>query len=168
VNYRTPSEVMAVAAGVLAAVDPAAQSPSSVRESGRPPLAHRVGPDADLAETVVDVVQAARTVLGDGKLAVLAGAGSYDGVLKALADRYGEAVGVAAAGLDAEIAVLVISEAKGLEFDGVVVVEPTEWLAEGDRGLRDLYVALTRATQRLDVVHSGELPTVLSGLAVAD
>ena len=49
VNYRTPSEVMAVAADVLAAVDPAAESPSSVRESGQLPLAHRVGDGEDLA-----------------------------------------------------------------------------------------------------------------------
>jgi DNA helicase IV len=76
-------------------------------------------------------------------------------------------VGVGAAGLDATIAVLLIGEAKGLEFDGVVVVEPSEWLSDDKSGLRDLYVALTRATQRLDVVHSGELPAVLSGLVPA-
>jgi DNA helicase IV len=165
VNYRTPSEVMEVAADVLAAVDPQAESPSSVRESGHPPLAHAVGPDRELAAAVADVVAAQRAAVGDGKLAVLTAAGSYDAILKALAARYPDAVGVGAAGLDAAIAVLVIGEAKGLEFDGVVVVEPAEWLAEGARGLRDLYVALTRATQRLDVVHTGALPAVLSRLA---
>ncbi len=164
VNYRTPSEVMAVAADVLAAVDPRAQSPSSVRESGEPPLAHRAEAAELVAARTVDVVGEARRAIGDGKLAVLTTSGSYDSVLKHLSERYGDDVGVGAAGLDSPIAVLVIGEAKGLEFDGVVVVEPAEWMTEGERGLRDLYVALTRATQRLDVVHSGTLPGVLAGL----
>ena len=47
------------------------------------------------------------------------------------------------------------SAAKGLEFDAVVLVEPAELVAESPRGLNDLYVALTRATQRLTVVHRG-------------
>ena len=70
VNYRTPSEVMAVAADVLAAVDPEAESPSSVRDAGYPPLAHRVADPADLASTVADVVAQSREAIGDGKLAV--------------------------------------------------------------------------------------------------
>jgi superfamily I DNA/RNA helicase len=167
VNYRTPSEVMAVAADVLAAVDPHAESPSSVRDSGEVPLAHRVEDRSALPAGVADVVAISRAAVGDGKLAVLTAASSYDDVLKALSDSYGADVGVGAAGLDAPIAVLLLGEAKGLEFDAVVVVEPSEWLTEGDRGLRDLYVALTRATQRLDVVHTGALPGVLAGLAPA-
>jgi DNA helicase IV len=167
VNYRTPSEVMAIAADVLAAVDPGAESPSSVRDSGEIPLAHQVADRSALSASVGDVVARARAVIGDGKLAVLTASSSYEDVLKALSDRYGADVGVGAAGLDTPIAVLLLGEAKGLEFDGVVVVEPTEWLTEGERGLRDLYVALTRATQRLDVVHTGTLPGVLAGLATA-
>jgi DNA helicase IV len=53
---------------------------------------------------------------------------------------------------------LTVREAKGLEFDSVVVVEPAEIMAESARGLNDLYVALTRPTQRLHVVHALELP----------
>jgi DNA helicase IV len=167
VNYRTPSEVMAIAADVLAAVDPQAESPSSVRDAGEIPQAHRVEDRAALPASVAEVVATSRSAVGDGKLAVLTATASYEDVLKALSERYGAAVGVGAAGLDTPIAVLLLSEAKGLEFDAVVVVEPAEWLTEGERGLRDLYVALTRATQRLDVVHTGELPGVLAGLAVA-
>jgi DNA helicase IV len=48
-----------------------------------------------------------------------------------------------------------------------VLAEPGDWLAAGDRGLRELYVALTRATQRLDVVYTGELPGVLDRLTRA-
>ncbi len=57
------------------------------------------------------------------------------------------------------------SETKGLEFDAVLVVDPERILADGPRGAAELYVALTRATQRLGVLHSGPLPAVLSGLA---
>jgi DNA helicase IV len=67
--------------------------------------------------------------------------------------------------LEAPVVVLPVSAAKGLEFDAVVLVEPAELVAESPRGINDLYVALTRATQRLAVVHTGPLPAVLRGLA---
>ena len=51
-----------------------------------------------------------------------------------------------------------VSLAKGLELDGVVVVEPAGIVAEMPQGLRALYVALTRATRELAVVHTQPLP----------
>ena len=60
---------------------------------------------------------------------------------------------------------LTVRQAKGLEFDTVLVVDPGLILAESPRGRSDLYVALTRATQRLGVVHPGEPPSLLRGLA---
>jgi DNA helicase IV len=167
VNYRTPSEVMAVAADVLAAVDPNAESPSSVRDAGELPLAHRVPAGEMLADRVAIVVGQARDAVGDGKLAVITPERCYPAVVDAVRAKFGADVGTGAAGLDAAIAVLEVSEAKGLEFDAVVLAEPSDWVAAGERGLRDLYVALTRATQRLDVVHSGELPEVLGRLSRA-
>jgi DNA helicase IV len=62
------------------------------------------------------------------------------------------------------VVVLTVGQAKGLEFDTVLIGDPAGILAESSRGLNDLYVALTRATQRLGVVYSGELPKVLTGL----
>ena len=62
------------------------------------------------------------------------------------------------------VRVLTVAEVKGLEFDAVVLVEPQAILDESPRGLNDLYVALTRATQRLSVVHTGTLPEVLGAL----
>ena len=56
------------------------------------------------------------------------------------------------------------SETKGLEFDAVLVVDPDRILADGPRGAAELYVALTRATQRLGVLHQEPLPRALSGL----
>jgi DNA helicase IV len=60
--------------------------------------------------------------------------------------------------------VLTPGGAKGLEFDSVLVVDPVGIVAEGVRGSHDLYVALTRPTQRLGVVHTGELPDELGEL----
>ncbi|HEX3908136.1 MAG TPA: ATP-binding domain-containing protein [Mycobacteriales bacterium] len=164
VNYRTPAEVMAVAADVLAAVDAGRQPPSSVRDAGHPPYSHQVPEGGAIDETVGDVVAQAWAAIGDGKLAVICPPGRYDGAVAEVTSRLPTAARTGADGLDAAVAVLDVTEAKGLEFDAVVLVEPADWVAAGDRGLRDLYVALTRTTQRLDVVHSGPLPDVLADL----
>jgi DNA helicase IV len=50
---------------------------------------------------------------------------------------------------------------KGLELDGVVVVEPTQIVSDVEQGMRSLYVAVTRSTQRLTVVHALDLPEPL-------
>jgi DNA helicase IV len=111
------------------------------------------------------VTAAARASIGDGRVAVVSSAADHSEVREALAERFAGDVGVGAAGLDSAIAVVEVSDAKGLEFDAVVLVQPESWLSTGERGLRELYVALTRATQRLDVVHTAPLPAVLSRLA---
>ena len=64
----------------------------------------------------------------------------------------------AATALDTGVTVVPVSLVKGLELDGVVVVEPTDIAETEGLGLRALYVALTRATQRLTIVHARELP----------
>ncbi|MFT4127967.1 MAG: ATP-binding domain-containing protein, partial [Gordonia sp. (in: high G+C Gram-positive bacteria)] len=55
---------------------------------------------------------------------------------------------------------------KGLEFDTTVVVEPTALIEQSPRGYSDLYVAVTRSTQRLVVVHARELPAELADLPI--
>ncbi|MGW5316891.1 HelD family protein [Nocardia thailandica] len=146
VNYRTPSEIMAVAADVLAAIDPGAAVPRSVRESGHAPRAHRTTPE-HLVEVLSGLLDAER---GPGTTAVLAPAA----LAPKLADLARDSVRV-----------LTVHDAKGLEFDAVYLVEPRAILDESPRGLNDLYVALTRATQRLGVVHTEDLPEVLGALA---
>ena len=59
---------------------------------------------------------------------------------------------------------LTVRQAKGLEFDYVLIADPAQIVADSARGLNDLYVALTRATQRLGVVHPGSAPGVLAAL----
>jgi DNA helicase IV len=74
-----------------------------------------------------------------------------------LAAKFGASVGRAARGLTRAIAVLTPQEAKGLEFDAVVIVEPNEIIASSSRGVGALYVAMTRPTQRLHLVGTSAL-----------
>jgi DNA helicase IV len=64
---------------------------------------------------------------------------------------------------DSRVAVLTAREAKGMEFDHVIVVEPAQIVEEAveGQGLRELYVALTRPTTTLVVVHARPLPAEL-------
>jgi DNA helicase IV len=179
VNYRTPVEIIAVAADVLASISSELRPPRSVRETGVPPWALGVD-EAELADRLPEIVAAEAATTGDGKLAVLvparraaelagpivAAAGApqpgWLGTPTALRARVGGDQGQDV--LSAPVAVLTVAEAKGLEFDSVLVVDPAGMLDESPRGASDLYVALTRATQRLGVVHTGELPPVLARL----
>jgi hypothetical protein len=165
VNYRTPAEIMAVAADVLASMGGGAVPPRSVRDGGIRPWHLRLDPDA-LAAGLAGVVAAEAAAVGQGKLALLVPAGRAE----ELAAAVGTAVPAATTRqgpsvLDAPVAVLTVAEAKGLEFDAVVVLDPAAILAASGRGASDLYVALTRATARLGVVHPGDLPPVLARLA---
>lgn len=63
--------------------------------------------------------------------------------------------------------ILTVAQAKGLEFDSVLIADPAAILTATPRGRRDLYVAMTRATQRLGVVHPGPPPAPLAGIALA-
>jgi DNA helicase IV len=162
VNYRTPAEIMAVAADVLTSVDPDLVPPTSVRETGVPPWSARV---TSIADELPELVARELTEIGAGKLAVIVPAASLD-VLGAavVASVPGAAVG-SRSDLESQAVVLSTVDAKGLEFDAVIVVDPAGILAESPRGASDLYVALTRATQRLGVVHTGDLPPVLERLS---
>ena len=161
VNYRTPSEIADVADDVLAAIEPSLTAPRSVRSTGVPPRAARVKGGV-IDDAVAKVVAEEAGAVGDGRTAVLAPerrvAALRERVLGAVAGEEGDV------DLSAPVVVLPVTAAKGLEFDAVVVVEPAELLAESPRGANDLYVALTRSTQRLAVVHAAPLPAMLRRL----
>jgi DNA helicase IV len=136
VNYRTPAEIMAVAAALLAEFAPGVEPPESVRACGVQPWSRRVTED-ELPAAIEEFVRDE-------------------------AGREGTSVVIGPRGAPGAV---VPSETKGLEFDAVLVVEPERILADGPRGAAELYVALTRATQRLGVLHRGPLPRALTGLA---
>jgi DNA helicase IV len=157
VNYRAPAEVMAVAAAVLADIDPAARVPRSVREAGVRPWRRRVAAAA-LADELRAAVAAELAAVGEGNIAVLVA----DGREAELQAALGASAAASAADLKSRVVVLPATQAKGLEFDAVVVVEPAAIVAASPRGRSDLYVALTRATHRLGVLHTEPLPPALA------
>jgi DNA helicase IV len=156
VNYRTPADIMDIAAAVLAEVDPDLRPPASVRRTGVPPWARRVD---TLDGPVVDAVLELAEAVGEGTVAVIAPAGIE------LPERLADKV---PAEVSARLSVLTPRESKGLEFDGVLLCEPQRMLAGSPVGAAELYVALTRATQRLGVLHTEPLPAVLDGLVALD
>ncbi|MFI6100012.1 RNA polymerase recycling motor ATPase HelR [Lentzea sp. NPDC051213] len=136
VNYRTPAEIMAVAAKVLAEFAPDVQAPESVRANGVQPWSRQVTED-ELAAAIEEFELAEARLDGTS---VVIGPPGVPGTVPA-------------------------SATKGLEYDSVLVVAPERILADGPRGAAELYVALTRATQRLGVLHHEPLPAALSDLA---
>jgi DNA helicase IV len=163
INYRTPAEIMAVAADVLAAIDPVLELPRSVRETGAMPWRLQVAP-AELAASLADVTQMTVKGLGDGRLAVIVPAARQHELAEAISLIVPDVAVGEQPELERPVVVLTVAQAKGLEFDSVLIADPAGILTESPRGLNDLYVALTRATQRLGVVHTGEIPAVLAAL----
>jgi hypothetical protein len=175
VSYRTPAEVAEVAAPVLAVAAPGVAPPLPVRRSGSVPSFVTV-PPASLLERIGDVAEDEARRVAPGRTAVLVPDGLFAEVLAALGARGLHVVDprdAAGEGLAAPLVILPSGQANGLEFDAVVVVEPGLIASGGleapdeapppvtTRGLRTLYVALTRPTRRLVVVHSRPLPAVL-------
>ncbi|HZT15252.1 MAG TPA: ATP-binding domain-containing protein [Gaiellaceae bacterium] len=141
--YRVPREIMELALPLLDTIAPGTEPPISYRTGADPPRVRRVATDELLAEAYREAAVLARL---DGLLAVI------------VPD---ELLGDAAADdLWDGVPLLEPRRAKGLEFDHVVVVEPA-LIASHEQGLRELYVALTRPTKTLVVVHARPLPTEL-------
>jgi DNA helicase IV len=173
VNYRTPAEIADVADDVLAVIEPGLVPPRSVRSTGVPPRAVGVAA-ADLDDGVAKVLAEETGAVGEGRTAVLAPAARVAALRERLlggppppGPDTPDGPADPDVDLTSPVVVLPIGSAKGLEFDAVLLVEPAEVLAESPRGANDLYVAITRSTQRLAVVHAAPLPAMLRGLAEA-
>ncbi len=138
-NYRNSQEIYALAAEVARAAIPGADLPVAVRETGIEPRIHEVD-YPHVARTVREATADLADQL-DGTIGVVAPADRIDEVRGWLGETDTE-----------RIVVLEPIDTKGLEFDGLVVVEPDAMVAESDAGIRTLYVVLTRATQRLEIV----------------
>ena len=162
VNYRTPAPIMAVAADVLAQAEPGQEPPESVRTEGDAPRA--VALKGPWEEDLPGLVEEELAAIGEGRLALITADRLVEGVARAVPAAARPAPGRDA--LSQEVVSLTATEAKGLEFDSVIVVEPGAVL-EQPRGANDLYVGITRATRRLTVAHSGGLPPVLDRLREA-
>jgi hypothetical protein len=161
VNYRTPAEIMERAARVLREAVPDLRPPESVRTVGYGPMVVVVDGPAALADVVAEVATRELAEVADGTIGVITPPSILSDVAAALAAAgvsYGEGN---RRGLEAPVTLLDVTMAKGLEFDGVIVVEPARVVRETAQGWRALYVALTRATLRLTLVAAEPLPAPL-------
>ena len=160
VNYRTPAEIMAVAGRVLDAAAPHTRLPESVRSTGEEPTIV-TSPPGDLASTVARAAAAEAAAVDGGTVAVVAPRSMVPGLAAGLMAAGIDFEQGVRAGLAATVTLLPLEVVKGLEFDAVVVVEPSRLVREATQGLRSLYVALTRPTKRLTLVHEEPLPAFL-------
>jgi DNA helicase IV len=175
VSYRTPAEVLAVATRVLAVAAPELKPPTPVRRTEvEPRMVPVLGTGGtsqgatvgDLAHRVAEVAGEEVMAVTPGRVAILA----PETLLPVLSDALAaaelpvvDARDMRKGGLSEPLVLLAADSTNGLEFDSVVVVEPGVIAGETSRGLRTLYVALTRPTQRLSVVHLAPLPAALDG-----
>ena len=171
VSYRTPEEVLDFAAPTLRAAGVEVDPPRPVRRAGFTPIVQVVEPE-DFAGSLVEAVGREIAAVSPGRVAVIVTAPRVEELVEVL-----NAAGVAAVdprdqesrGLGADLVVLGAEGANGLEFDAVIVVEPAQIARRGarghekvtPRGLRTLYVAMTRPTRRLAVLATGELPETI-------
>lgn len=146
-NYRSPSEVFELAGRVIQQVYPDADLPNAVRSTGFAPELASATEDAWLASLTDIVLGLADDV--DGTIGIICPPSRVgDATRQVLADaRLAE--------IDERLAVVTALQAKGLEYDAVVVVSPDEIVDEAPGGVRVLYVALTRPTQRLVTLDVG-------------
>ncbi|MCB0993840.1 MAG: AAA family ATPase [Acidimicrobiales bacterium] len=160
VGYRLPAPTMDLAARVLAVAAPQLAAPVSVRATGDTPRIVAATAD-DLVPTVLEVIDHELGHVGSGNLAVVCPDSLTDAVSTELR-RHGVVHGRLYDGaLEHQITVVPVGLVKGLELDATIVVEPAAIVAEEAQGMRALYVALTRATRRLTIVHARPLPEPL-------
>jgi DNA helicase IV len=171
VSYRTPEEVLDFAAPTLLRATPGLVPPRPVRRAGFRPIVETVSAD-DFASTLVRAVKREVEAVAPGRVAVIVTARRVVEIMEILNTNGVEAVDPRdseSKGLGADLVVLSAEGANGLEFDAVVVVEPAQITSRGSedptrstpRGLRTLYVAMTRPTRRLAIVACTALPETL-------
>ncbi|WP_345121113.1 HelD family protein [Dactylosporangium darangshiense] len=160
-GFRVPAAVVALANRLLPALGVDVPAARSLRADG----ALTIGTVGEIDGSVVNAVRSA--LEQPGSVGVIAA----DAAVGALAEAI-RAAGIAIAAAedtdsDARVTVLPAGLAKGLEYDHVIVVEPADIVAAEPRGLNRLFVVLTRAVSRLDVLHARPLPAPLDGLSSA-
>jgi|TARA_B110001454_G_scaffold14237_1_gene12903 DNA helicase IV len=171
-SYRIPAPNLELANKVLAVAAPELVPPKAVRSVGSPPrvvevAGHPIASAQSLVEKAVSMVIEESEALEGGSVAVIAPASLIEMVdesLRAKGVDYGRATTASrniSGPLHPKIALVPVQLVKGLELDGTVVIEPATILDEEPQGLRALFVALTRSTKRLAIVHARPLPRVL-------
>ena len=172
-SYRIPAPNLELANKVLAAAAPGLATPKAVRSVGSLPRIVDVGNNTrvtaeELAKRAVSVVEEESLTLGGGSVAIIAPESLIDFVhseLESSGVDFGRATTASrnvSGPLHPKIALVPVQLVKGLELDGTVLIEPRAIVEEEPQGLRALFVALTRSTKRLAVVHSLPLPSEMT------
>ena len=180
IGYRLSEPIMDVAAKVLDAAMPGLVPPQSIRAEGQlprfvPVAGHEAAASANgqgngqgpqsspdsLTAAVVGEVKAELSALANGNLAVICHNDLADAISVALTAAEVDHGLVYERGLESRVTIVPVELVKGLEVDTAIVVEPADICERLPKGMRALYVAMTRATQRLVVVHARPLPEPL-------
>jgi DNA helicase IV len=156
-GYRAPGQILDLASKLLPCAAPTVRPTRSIREGRREPRLVRVDAGLLLAEGVRE----ATTLAAEGFLVGLVVAVGHLAALTALVKDRSDIGLLDRDGMNRPVTVVEATAAKGLEFDAVVVVEPAAIAGTDARGLRLLYVAMTRPIQHLSIVHAGPLPELL-------
>lgn len=160
INYRTPQAIMETAARVLRAGGGEDTTPKSVRP-GRWPVELVDLPGADdRTHTLSELIQAEAALIEFGTIAVIVGQSRLTDAERAIA--HARTSGHELCGGSVQVSQHTMASVKGLEFDSVIVVEPASALASSANPVHDLYVAMTRPTQRLTIASSEPLPDFLN------
>ena len=161
VGYRLPQPTMDVAAKVIQGTPFGMNPPVAVREQGEIPRFVKVDTPARLLGAVTALTRSELEELGSGTMAVISPDRYVDPLTQSLNASGIEHGLVYEGALSSQITLVPVGLVKGLELDVAIVVEPTEIINGERNGIRSLYVALTRATRRLIIVHSEILPDAL-------
>jgi len=171
-GFRVPREIIEYAARLLPSIAPELAPPTSVRQQDGGLVVRGVADERELDLQLVEAIQ--KALADEGSIGLIAADAALDRIGKSL-----RAAGIPATRLDAEetedsqdsaeeesrLILVPATLAKGLEYDQVIVLEPSA-IAEAEHdallGLRRLYVVLTRAVTRLTVLHSRPLPAELA------
>jgi DNA helicase IV len=160
-GYRVPRQIIEFASRLLPHVAPGLAAATSVRQAAGA-LELRSG-GGSAREFGTELVATCRAALDQpGSVGVICADSRAGAIAKALRSGELEPEIAGSDGLTARLSVVPATLAKGLEFDHVIVVEPAEIVASESRGLRRLYVVLTRAVTTLTVLHSQPLPAELA------
>ncbi|WP_018763583.1 HelD family protein [Arthrobacter sp. 135MFCol5.1] len=162
VNYRTPSQIAEAAVRMANAAGLVVSAPKAVREGRWSPIIDEVAAGG-VVDRLLEVLPEELGALDGGLLAVIADGDLLPQATSALRAAYGRRIGTGAGSYEQDIVVISPREAKGLEFDGVVVLEPSVMLNHEHGKVGDLYVAMTRATQRLRLIAAEPVPAGIAG-----
>jgi DNA helicase IV len=158
-GYRAPGRVLDFASRILPEAAPGIQATSSIRAGRTDPAVRRVD-ESELASAALD--EAAALVRDHSLVAVIVPPALVPDLTR-LSRRNTQVGALERDAMTRPITIVAAPSVKGLEFDAVVVVEPAAIAGVDRRGLRLLYVAMTRPIQHLSIVHAQPLPSALLG-----